>query len=181
MSVGRKGAKSAKGIKAGMLAVMSGKGAKYATKGTHKVGATPDIVLDGVGAAESFDVDEGRIVGGSYEDCKKFSKGENADNDDEKEQVHHMPADSVNGLESSEGPAITIKKSDHKMTASYDNIKGAKDYRKKQLELISDGRFMEAFEMDVDDIKRKFGNKYDKRIEDARAYAQLLERTGKIK
>lgn len=111
--------------------------------------------------------------GGSYGEVKKH-------NDTEKKEVHHMPADSVSHLERNDGPAISMDAEDHRQTASCGNSKEAREYRAKQKELIDNGKFREAFEMDVDDIKSKFGNKYDHAISEARAYIDQLEQGGKI-
>lgn len=41
------------------------------------------------------------------------------------------------------------------------------DYRNKQAELIKQGKFDDAFMMDINDIQSKFGNKYDEAILEA--------------
>ena len=79
-------------------------------------------------------------------------------------EVHHMPADSVNGLERNDGPAIVMEKADHRQTASCGNSLEAREYRAKQKELIDQGKFKEAMQMDIDDIHEKFGDKYDDAI-----------------
>ncbi|MBR6983065.1 MAG: hypothetical protein IKH75_05945 [Ruminococcus sp.] len=45
---------------------------------------------------------------------------------------------------------------------------------------MSDGKFLEAFEMDVADIKSKFGDKYDQAINEAREYVNKIEQGGKV-
>ena len=75
-----------------------------------------------------------------------------------------MPADSVNGLERNDGPAIVMEKADHRQTASCGNSLEAREYRAKQKELIDQGKFKEAMQMDIDDIHEKFGDKYDDAI-----------------
>lgn len=76
-------------------------------------------------------------------------------------EVHHMPPDSVNGLERNDGPAIVMEKADHRQTASCGNSLEAREYRAKQKEAIDQGKFKEAMQMDIDDIHEKFGDKYD--------------------
>ncbi|ATA88507.1 hypothetical protein CGC58_01400 [Capnocytophaga stomatis] len=83
------------------------------------------------------------------------------------EQRHHMPSQ-YSGNKGSNGGAITMITDDHKQTASWDNIDGSKEYRQKQKELIEQGEFQEAFEMDVRDVREKFGDKYDEAIEQLR-------------
>jgi filamentous hemagglutinin len=51
-------------------------------------------------------------------------------------------------------------------------VKAAQAYRAKQDELINSGKLREAIQMDIDDIRSKFGNKYDAHIK------QMLESFG---
>jgi hypothetical protein len=85
---------------------------------------------------------------------------------------HHMPADSISPLKRGDGPSISILKKDHKKTASFGNKPGAKPHRETQAELIKQGKFSEAQEMDIADIRQKFGNKYDKAIEHMLKYTK---------
>jgi hypothetical protein len=101
--------------------------------------------------------------GGRYADLKKSS-------DSSKEQVHHMPADSQSPLSTSDGVAIKMDIADHKNTASFDHKPGSKAYRQMQGKLIKEGKFQEAFDMDVADITSKFPGKYDEGI----AQAQII-------
>lgn len=112
--------------------------------------------------------------GGRYADLKKTS-------DSSKEQVHHIPADSASPLSKSDGVAIKMDISDHKKTASFDNKPGSRAYRKTQARLISEGKFQEAFNMDVADIKAKFPGKYDDFIKQAQSYLNELIKGGKVK
>ena len=66
------------------------------------------------------------------------------------------------------------------MTASCGTSKAAREYRAKQKELIDQGKFREAFEMDKQDIQ-KFGDKYDKAIAQAEAYLSKMEQGGLVK
>ncbi len=111
--------------------------------------------------------------GGRYSDVKKY-------NDTEGKEVHHMPAASASNLEFNEGSTVLMDKEDHKETASYGSSKEARAYQAKQKELIENGKFKEAFEMDVKDLQSKFGDKYDAAIAEARAYVDKLEQEGKI-
>ena len=117
--------------------------------------------------------------GGSYKEIKDNmeSRGETGEN----YEVHHIPADSINGIEGrDDGPAIKMEKTDHRQTASCGNSKEAQEYRSKQAELVADGKFREAFEMDVEDIRERFGDKYDDAIAEAREYLDKLETEGRI-
>ena len=58
---------------------------------------------------------------------------------------------------------------DHRRTASYGGEPGSPQqaYRDRQRGPIEQGRFDDAFLMDVDDIQSKFGDKYDAEILEA--------------
>jgi len=111
--------------------------------------------------------------GGSYADVKATSDGETS-------EVHHMPADSTTDLPRDDGPAIKMDKEDHRQTASCGNSKEAQEYRAKQKELIEQGKFKEAIQMDIDDIHEKFGDKYDDAIDEMLAYVDKLEEEGRV-
>ena len=124
--------------------------------------------------SEKVDVDEKiEKKGGSYQEVKKNSDGET-------HEVHHMPSDSASNLERNDGPAIKMEKEDHRLTASCGNSKEAREYQEKQKELINQGRFKEALQMDIDDIHDKFGDKYDDAIAEMLDYVDQLESEGKI-
>ena len=73
-----------------------------------------------------------------------------------------------------------MEKRDHERTASWGRAKKSQVYRLKQENLIKAGKFREAIQMDVDDLKVQFGNKYDKGIREMWEYVNELERDGKI-
>ncbi len=56
---------------------------------------------------------------------------------------------------------------DHKLTDSYGSSAESVAYREQQKLLIEQGKFDDAFLMDVNDIQSLFGNKYDDAIWDA--------------
>lgn len=111
--------------------------------------------------------------GGSYKELFKEGEGD-------KYEIHHMPADSASPLERGDGPAIRMEKDDHRKTASCGNSKEAREYRAEQRELIAEGKFREALQMDIDDIREKFGSKYDKAIGEMETYVHKLEQEGII-
>lgn len=111
--------------------------------------------------------------GGSYGELYKPGEGG-------KVEVHHMPADSISPLERKNGPSIKMDKEDHKLTASYGSSRDAKEYRAEQKELIDNGKFLEALQMDIDDIHSKFGDKYDDAISELKDYTDKLISEGKI-
>ena len=107
---------------------------------------------------------EERKQGGTYGELTSGDQWGGHLEDHPPHEVHHMPADSVNGLERNDGPAIVMEKADHRQTASCGNSLEAREYRAKQKELIDQGKFKEAMQMDIDDIHEKFGDKYDNAI-----------------
>jgi RHS repeat-associated protein len=89
----------------------------------------------------------GLVGGGSYSQVRTSNIGG---------EVHHMPANSINGLGHGSGPAIHMTSADHTQTASHGHqgIQG-KAYRKQQKNHINNGRFDKAMKMDIIDIKAK--------------------------
>ena len=111
--------------------------------------------------------------GGSYSEVKKYSDGQT-------HEVHHMPADSASPLDRMDGPAIKMEKEDHRQTASCGSSLEAREYQAEQREKIQNGDFRGALQMDIDDIREKFGDKYDAAIDQMLEYVDKLEAEGKI-
>jgi hypothetical protein len=105
--------------------------------------------------------------GGSYYNVRKWatSKGKSG-------EVHHMPANSINGLSHSEWPAIWMEKVDHALTSSWRSSEAAKKYRARQKKLVDAGDFFGAMKMDINDVRSKFGSKYNKGIGQMMKYAK---------
>lgn len=76
---------------------------------------------------------------------------------------HHIPADDASDLGRDEGPAIQMDPADDAQLASTGRSAEAQAWRARQRQLIRQGKFRDAQQMDIDDIHAKFGNKYDKR------------------
>ncbi|MDD7416267.1 MAG: hypothetical protein SPI86_03715 [Treponemataceae bacterium] len=112
--------------------------------------------------------------GGSYGYLRKFVAG------DKNYEIHHMPAASCSSLSRWRGPCIIMTKENHKQTSSYGNSKSAKRYRLMQAKLISEGKFLESEYMDIKNIRRKFGRKYDSAINKKLDYEEELEKKGRI-
>ena len=72
------------------------------------------------------------------------------------------------------GPAISMSKEDHENTLSYGSSDKAKAYREKQRILIDQGKFREAQQMDIDDIREKFPGKYERQIQEMLDYTEEL-------
>jgi hypothetical protein len=125
-------------------------------------------------SAEERDVEEvPEIKGGSYGDIKDNmrERGETGG----QYEVHHMPADSCTDIPYEDGPAIKMEKADHRETASCGNSRDAQEYRKQQAELINDGKYNDAVQMDIDDVRSKFGSKYDDGIAEMQNYSKKYE------
>ena len=60
-----------------------------------------------------------------------------------------------------------MSQADHKNTASFGRKAGSDQYRADQKALLKQGKFQEAFDMDVEDITSQFSGKYDSSIDEA--------------
>ncbi|MTG99496.1 hypothetical protein GJV76_15470 [Myroides sp. BIT-d1] len=69
------------------------------------------------------------------------------------------------------GPSTYMNKADHMKTASWGNRGTVRIWREVQEDLIRNGKFGKAMEMDIKDVKRKFGNKYNNGMKDMIDYA----------
>ncbi|RZL01571.1 MAG: hypothetical protein EOP36_11020 [Rubrivivax sp.] len=90
-------------------------------------------------------------------------------------ESHHMPANAVSPLPTNQGPAVALEVTDHRMTASWGSSREAKAYRQTQESLIKSGNFDAAQKMDIEDLREKFGNKYNAAIEQALKYTEKLK------
>jgi hypothetical protein len=79
-------------------------------------------------------------------------------------QINHMPPNSINGMPTTAGPAIQMDLADHIKTASWGSFNSAKAHRAAQRALLDKGDTAGAVKMDIDDIRSKFGTKYDDAI-----------------
>lgn len=68
--------------------------------------------------------------------------------------------------------AIHMDTSEHRGMSSTGSSKKAKAYREKQAQLIGDGKFSEAMEMDIDETIRKYGTKYNQHMDEMLDYAE---------
>lgn len=148
---------------------------------TEKANNVPDLaddLSDTTRNVEKIDdvADTARSIskkGGRYGDI--FKAGES-----DLVEVHHIPPDCVTDLSRRDGPAIRMDKADHRMTASCGNSFETRQYIYKQRQLINEGRFSEAVKMDIDDIRSKFGDKYDDAINEMLEYIDKLIKEGRI-
>lgn len=138
------------GAKAGLAALDTADAAMAATRASKKLEAA-------------------KLGCGAYKDVRAAGR-----------EAHHMPAKSVSHLGEREGPAISMTPEDHRLTASWGNSKAAQDYRKEQQRLVDEGRFREAQQQDIDDMRKIASDKYDREISQMIAYTDELERKGRI-
>ncbi len=114
--------------------------------------------------------DANDIKGGAHRDTSK-PRGDGFDS-------HHCPAKNCYKdapISDADGPAIKIDPEDHRKTASNGNGAEALAYRAEQQRLLNEGKLEEAVQMDIDDIRSKFGNKYDDAIEQLQDYVKTLD------
>ncbi|WLH54016.1 hemagglutinin repeat-containing protein [Pseudomonas tolaasii] len=145
-------------------AVPGGPKRKGGTRVTMEGGPINDHRLGGKGASGSNEV-----LGGAHRDTSKPVN--------DKLDSHHCPAKSCYTdapISSADGPAIKMDPDDHKLTASHGNSDAAKAYRARQEELLKQGKLDEAIKMDVDDIRGRYGDKYDAAIEQMLKYSKSL-------
>ncbi|WP_223202951.1 hypothetical protein [Stenotrophomonas sp. 169] len=113
---------------------------------------------------------DGGVLGGAHRDTSKPAN----DGFDS----HHCPAKNcykAAPVSSDDGPAIKMSPQDHRRTRSHGGSHEAQAYRAEQQALLRDGKLMDAVQMDVDDIRSKFGNKYDDNIKQMLDYAKTLD------
>src|SRR6185312_4462873 len=87
-------------------------------------------------------------------------------------ESHHMPANSISPLSKGEGPSLAMLPEDHELTASWGRSQRARAYRQAQANFIARGNFRGAQQMDIADIKWRFGNKYDAGIQQMLDYSR---------
>ena len=59
---------------------------------------------------------------------------------------------------------------EHTKTASYGSYASAKEYRTTESMLINKGHFLRAQDMGINDLRNKFGSKYNTAITQMRSY-----------
>ncbi|MEV6318846.1 hypothetical protein [Streptomyces sp. NPDC051776] len=84
-------------------------------------------------------------------------------------EINHIPAKKAYkhlDLSPSSGPSIRMEYADHRAVTSTGSGRPAKQWHQAQKDLIDQGKFDEAMKMDIDDIRARFGTKYDQHIAD---------------
>ncbi|MFC4956797.1 RHS repeat-associated core domain-containing protein [Streptomyces mauvecolor] len=93
--------------------------------------------------------------GGKYGDLQPAGAGN---------EINHVPANSSSPLSKYSGPSVRMDYADHRAVYSTGSSLESKAWRMRQKELIDGGDFRGAIQMDVNDIRSRFGNKYDEAI-----------------
>jgi hypothetical protein len=160
--------------------VLGGLGTAYSAKGTYSIfeenflvgriypSKTGSFFPEGYIGAEGQLQYRGPILGGSYRDVRAANVGGD---------VHHMPANSASPLSRQIGPGIYMPTLDHARTASFAGNPGSRQYIARQRELIGQGRFNEAVQMDIIDVQGLFGNKYEEHIRQMLDWIRLSRST----
>jgi hypothetical protein len=116
--------------------------------------------------ADNYDVKgiapNSKFRGGKHGDTK-FPRGDGLDS-------NHSPADAISPFRRNDGPAFQMDPTDHRQMSSTGSSASAKAWRKKQQDLIAQGKLREAVQMDIDEARRLFGNKYDDAIQEMLDY-----------
>ncbi|MFE3267107.1 polymorphic toxin-type HINT domain-containing protein [Streptomyces sp. NPDC059215] len=97
----------------------------------------------------------GSSNGGKYGDLQPAGPGK---------EINHIPANSSSPLSMYSGPSIRMDYADHRAVYSTGSSLASQAWRMRQKELIDAGDFRGAMQMDVDDIRDRFGDKYDEAI-----------------
>jgi hypothetical protein len=71
---------------------------------------------------------------------------------------------SVSPLTRYSGPAIQMDYQDHRNATSTGSRPAAQAHRNRQQNLVNQGRFGDAIQMEIDDIQSRYGDKYDEAI-----------------
>ncbi|MEU6098674.1 ricin-type beta-trefoil lectin domain protein [Streptomyces sp. NPDC047079] len=127
-----------------------------------EAGDTP-VLVHNCGPGGQDRADPGHTYeGGQYKDLKDPATGNNYPGT----EINHVPPASVTEthLGYRTGPAIRMDYTDHRAVYSTGSSRASKAWRLWQQELVDNGRIDEAVQMDINDIRARFGTKYDDAI-----------------
>ncbi len=85
-----------------------------------------------------------------------------------------MPSDSISPLSTGKGPGIQMETADHLQTQSWGSSADAEAYRQLERQMIEQGRFGDAQQMGIDDVRNLFGDKYDEAIRQMQEYTRQI-------
>jgi len=136
-------------------------GAKASANAINLVGQSTVAVMMGLLFAMSSSTPSG-FRGGRHGDTKG-PVGDGLDS-------NHSPADAVSPFRRNDGPAFQMDPRDHQRMTSTGRSREAIAWRKAQQDLIDQGRLRDAVQMDIDEARRLFLDKYDQAINEMLDY-----------
>ncbi|WP_428897781.1 hemagluttinin repeat-containing protein [Parelusimicrobium proximum] len=96
-------------------------------------------------------------------------------------EVHHLIADAVSDLKTGAAPGISMPKADHLQTPSHGSNPFSNFYRGNQRNLINQGNYQGALNMDTSSIGTTFPDgRYNRGIQQSQSYLNFLEKSGNI-
>jgi RHS repeat-associated protein len=87
-------------------------------------------------------------------------------------EAHHIPADSTTGIPTKLGPAIQMERSNHRSTSSWGPGTAADAFRAKIKALVDEGSMRDAMAIEIWDVRRVAGSKYNSAIQEMLDYAK---------
>lgn len=109
---------------------------------------------------------QGRVLhGGKYHDVQKYSVSG-------VKEAHEIPPFSATGeTYRYNNPSVLMDKADHQLTAGWGSSVEAREYRRMVAEMWQQGKTKEVIELGIQDLRIKFGTKYENGIQEMIAYA----------
>ncbi|CAG0936462.1 tRNA(Glu)-specific nuclease WapA [Thermoflexales bacterium] len=136
-----------------------------------------------VDTAHTFYVGDGQwlVHNANKKNCSPYRGGphnETTKPPNDKLESHHMPAKASSPIPEGKGPAIQMEPSEHRLTSSH-GTRGASAtaYRKQIKDLIDQGRWREAMALEIRDVRRATGTKYNQAMREMLEYAKKLRQT----
>jgi len=82
-------------------------------------------------------------------------------------ESHHLIADTSSDIATNDALAVRATRKDHYQTGSWGTRKSSRIFQAKQFELVAAGKYQEALQMGIDDLRDLFGPKYDSHVQSA--------------
>lgn len=87
---------------------------------------------------------------------------------------HHIPQDAASPIDRKDGPAITMTAEDHRQLISSRSGARGKEFLRKQKEFIEKGDYRSAMDLEINNIRELFRDKYDDGIEQMLSYSRSI-------
>jgi hypothetical protein len=128
------------------------------------VGSKPVVVLFGDNPNGPNCAPPGHVYrGGIYKNLKDPGTKKNVPGT----EINHIPSKQSTlpvGIRPNDGSAIQMDYQDHRDVTSTGSSIASQVWQKKQKDLVAAGRIDEAIQMDINDIRVRFGTKYNRAI-----------------